>query len=244
MKLDVYEKAPDVLVLGLRAPLFGGEVSGPVRVELNSTLRYEMDLTASQIKLDAFGRHNIGSDAQFSGMAGGRLHLIGKGTGVASLEGNGSLEIPRGRLYNLPLLLDLLKFLGLRWPDRTAFEQAGAVFSIHGDRVMFSQLELMGNAVSLHGRGDMKLDGTDVRLEFIPVWGRIETWLPRGWQPLPSAIGRNLLKIEVRGKVGKQKDLHFHRKPVPALTDPLLEMRDRILGKPENPPQVQGTAGR
>jgi hypothetical protein len=249
VKLDVYEKTPDVLVLGLRAPLFGGEVSGPVRVELNSTLRYEMDLTASQIKLEALGKHNIGNDAQFGGMAGGRLHLMGKGTGLDSLEGNGSLEIPSGRMYNLPLLLDLLKFLGLRWPDRTAFEQAQAVFSIHGDRVSFSQLELMGNAVSLHGRGDMNLDGSDVRLDFIPVWGRIETWLPKVWQPLPSTIGRNILKIEMRGKVGKQKDLHFHKRPVPGLTDPLLEMRDRIWGKArEQPapksPQDQAPAGR
>jgi hypothetical protein len=227
-KLDVYEKAPDVVVLGLQAPIFDGRVSGPARIEMGSTLRYELDLTASEIDLGAFGRHSAGPRSQMSGIMGGRLHLTGKGTGIASLEGNGSLDMPKGHLYNLPLLLDLLKFLGLRWPDRTAFDQAHAAFSIHGDRMSFSALELYGNAVSLHGQGDMKLDGSDVRLDFIPVWGRIEQVLPPVWQPLPSAIGKNLLLIEARGKLGTSKDLHFHKKPVPGLLVPLLQMRDRI----------------
>jgi hypothetical protein len=229
-KIDILEDAPDVVVVGLKAPLFGGQISGPGRVELSSTLRYELDLTASEIKLDALGRHTIGADAQLSGLVGGRLHVMGKGTGIASLEGNGSLDMPKGRLYNLPLLLDLLKFLGLRWPDRTAFEQAHAAFTLHGERLRFNHLELYGNAVSLHGQGDMKLDGTDVRLDFIPVWGRIEQLLPPVWQPIPSAIGKNLLKIEMRGQIDKLKDLHFHKKPVPGLIGPLLDMRDRLAG--------------
>jgi hypothetical protein len=241
--INVPKKTPDVMVLGVNAPLFGGKISGQARVEVNSTLRYDMDLTASEVKLDAFGRHNFGSGSQLSGVVGGRLFLTGKGNGLSSLEGNGSLEIPKGHLYNLPLLLDLLKFLGLRWPDRTAFDQAQATFSIHGDVVSFSQLELYGNAISLHGQGEMKLDGSDVRLDFIPVWGRIEQLLPSVWQPIPSVIGKNVLKIEMRGKVGKEKDLHFHKKPLPALTNPLLQIRDRILGKPgENSAPGNGTA--
>jgi hypothetical protein len=229
-KIDIEKDTPDVVVFGLKAPLFGGQISGPGRVELTSTLRYELDLTASEIKLDLLGRHLLGADSQLDGLAGGRLHLAGKGSGLASLEGNGSLEMPRGRLYNLPLLLDLLKFLGLRWPDRTAFEQAHAAFSLHGERLNFSHLELYGNAISLHGQGDMNLDGSDVRLDFIPVWGRIEQILPPVWQPIPSTIGKNLLKIEMRGKIGKQKDLQFHKKPVPGLIGPLIEMRDRLVG--------------
>jgi hypothetical protein len=227
-KIDVYEKTPDVVVVGLKAPFFGGEISGPIRLELGSTMRYELDLTASEVNLGAFGRHNMGPASQLTGVMGGRLHLTGKGAGVANLEGNGSIDMPKGHLYNLPLLLDLLKFLGLRWPDRTAFDQAHAAFSVHGDRMTFSQLELYGNAISLHGQGDMKLDGSEVRLDFIPVWGRIEQVLPPAWQPLPSTIGKNLLKIEVRGKLGDGKDLKFYKKPIPGVLDPLLQMRDRI----------------
>jgi hypothetical protein len=231
-KIDILKDAPDVMVVSVKAPVFGGQISGPGRIELGSTVRYELDLTASEIKLEDFGRHNLGPGAKFNGLIGGRLHLTGKSSGVESLEGNGSLDMPQGgRLYNLPLVLDLLKFLGLRWPDQTLFEQAHAVYSIHGERVQFNQLDLFGNVISLHGQGDMKLDGSDVRLDFIPVWGRIEQVLPPIWQNIPSAIGKNLLKIEVRGKVGEKNDLHFHKKPVPALVDPLMEMQERFSGK-------------
>jgi hypothetical protein len=230
-KLDVLKEAPDVIILGLKAPIFGGQISGPGRIELNSTLRYFLDLTATEVKLDEFGRQNIGRDAKLNGVVSGRLYLEGKGSGIESLEGNGSLEMPRGRLYNLPLLLDLLKFLGLRWPDQALFEQAHALYNIHGDRLSFRQLDLIGTVISLHGAGDVKLDGSDVRLDFIPVWGRIEQVLPAVWQNIPSAIGKNLLKIEMRGKLGKDKDIHFHKKPIPALVDPLKEMQDRLTGK-------------
>ena len=44
--------------------------------------------------------------------------------------------------------LDLIKFLGLRWPDRTLFEEAHAQFAIRGRRVRLGNVELFGNAVS------------------------------------------------------------------------------------------------
>jgi hypothetical protein len=232
-KFWIDKQAPDVLHLGLKAPLFGGDISGQARVELNSLLRYELDLTASQIRLEDFGAYNIGPEPKLSGLAQGRLYLTGQGAGVDTLDGNGRLDVPDGKLIHLPLLLDLLKFLGLRWPDRTAFQEAHAVFAIHGKRLQISQLDLLGNPVSLSGNGAVDLlDGSDLQMNFFPTWGRTEQLLPPVVRTVPSAISKNLLKIEVRGKVGmKPGDLQFTKKPVPILTDPLYQMRDRVAGK-------------
>jgi len=52
------------------------------------------------------------------------------------------VDVPNGKMYRLPLLLDLLKWLGLRLPDRTAFEQAHVTFAIDGDRAQINQLDL------------------------------------------------------------------------------------------------------
>jgi hypothetical protein len=231
----VRESAPDVMLFGLRAPVFGGDISGQGRLEFNSSLRYEIDLTASQIQLEEFGRHNLGPNHQLAGIAAGRLHLQGQGADLNGLEGNGSIDVPYSpmtRLLNLPLLLDLLKFLGLRWPDRTAFEEAHAAFSIHGNRMSISQLDLLGNAVSLYGKGEVNLDGTDLQLDMFPSWGRAEQMLPSVVRSIPSTISKQLLKIEMRGKVGgKEGDLQFTKRPVPGLVDPLLQMRDRMMGK-------------
>jgi hypothetical protein len=234
-RLQVKPATPEVLNVDLNAPLFGGSVSGQARVELLSDLRYELNLTASQIRLEELARHNLGTQAQLSGVGAARLHLTGRGEGVASLEGNGTIDVPytgATRLYNLPLLLDLLKFLGLRWPDRTLFEEAHAVFNIHGNRATISQLDLLGNVVSLWGRGDVNLDGTDIQLDFYPSWARLKGMLPGIVQPIPPAISKNLLKIEVRGKVtGDPKDIEFHKMPVPALVEPILQVRDMVWGK-------------
>src|SRR5262249_60691585 len=97
--------------------------------------------------------------------------------------------------------LPLIRFLGLRWPDRPAFEEAHALFSIRGQRVNIDQLDLLGNVVSLYGRGEVNLDGTDVQLDFYPSWARVEQVLPPVVRSIPPAVSKNLLKIEVRGKV-------------------------------------------
>lgn len=235
-RLQVKKETPDVLHVGLtKAPLFGGDVSGQARIEFSSTLRYELNLTASQIQLEKFGRHNLGPDTQLAGIASARLHLTGQGTGVNSLEGNGRIDVPYSamtKLYNLPLLLDLLKFLGLRWPDRTMFEEAVALFNIHGNRVSFSRLDLSGNAISLSGKGDVNLDGTDLQLDFYPSWARLEQMLPPGVRAIPPAISKSLLKIEMRGKIGNQPgDFTFTKRPIPGLVEPLMQLRDRLTGK-------------
>ncbi len=233
--LRIKEASPDVLTLGLWAPVHGGEVSGQARVDFHSDLKYELNLTASQVKLEDFGRHNFGPKSQLSGIAAARLHLTGDGSGTENLKGNGNIDIPYTaltKLYNLPLLLDLLKFLGLRWPDRTLFEEAHAQFSVEGQRVHIGRLDLLGNVISLWGRGEVNLDGTDVHLDFYPSWARLEQLLPAGVRSIPPAISKTLLKIEVRGKVtGGPKDLQFHKKPIPVLVDPLLQMRDLVSGK-------------
>jgi len=234
----IRENTPDVILFSLDAPLFGGDVSGQGRLELNSsnsTLRsYEVDLTASQIQLEEFGRYNMGPNQQLAGIVAGRLYLQGHGAGLSHLEGNGSIDVPYSpvtRLLNLWPLLDLLKFLGLRWPDRTAFEEAHAAFAIQGNRVSIGKLELQGNAVSLYGKGGVNLDGTDLQLDMYSAWGRAEQLLPSVVRNVPSAISKQLLKIEVRGKVsGNEGDLKFSKQLVPGLTEPLAEWRDRMLG--------------
>lgn len=227
--VQIHPRVPDTLLVSLRAPIFGGDVSGQARVDLHSTLRYEMILNASQIDLQQFGQKNLGENSQWKGLARARLHLTGRGPGVESLDGNGTIDIDDGKLYNLPFLLDLLKFLGLRWPDRTAFEEAHANFSIHGSRLMLNRLDLWGNAISLTGKGGVNLNGTDVDLEFYPSWARMEQLLPPPIRKVSPAVSKSLLKIEVSGKLGNQpEDLQFHKRLVPGIVDPLWQMRERL----------------
>ncbi len=244
-KFQMRDPNPDVLLVGLRAPMFGGDVVGQMEVDLNSALRYEVNLTASQINLAEFGRHNLGPKSQIHGAANARLHLTGMGTGVDSvqtLDGNGAIDVPRGHLYNLPFLLDLLKFLGLHWPDRTAFEEFHTAFGIQGSKVTMQKVDLLGSAVSLSGKGEYDLLSKNLQVDVYPLWGRIEGLLPPLVRPLPTTLSKSLVTVEVRGKAtGEPKDLKYQMKPVPVIVDPLLLLRDRMFGAGEQ--DSQGAVG-
>ncbi len=239
-KFQMRDTSPDVLLIGLRAPIYGGDITGQVRLDLNTSLRYEMNLTASQINIAELARQNFGPTSQHSGIASARLYLKGLGTGgLDSLDGNGAIDIPRGHLYNLPFLLDLLKFLGLHWPDRTAFEEFHAAIGIQGAKVNVQRLDLLGSAVSLSGKGDIDLNTKDIKLDVYPMWGRIEQLLPPAVRPYPTTLSKNLLTVEVRGKVSSNpKDLKFQLKPMPVIVDPLLLLRDRVMGTGTPAPEV------
>jgi hypothetical protein len=231
-KLHVKEDAPEVLLLSLKAPLFDGDISGEARVDFVHPLRFELNLTGSQIDLAQFGRHNLGPSSQFQGGAMARLHLTGQGSGSDTLDGHGSIDVPNGRLYNLPLILDILKFVGLGW-DRTTFKELHALYSIHGKRVSMRKLEILGTTLSLTGKGEFNWDGTDVALDFYPGWARLDQLLPQAVRPVPPALTKNLLTIEMRGKItANEKDRKFTLKPVPALIDPLIQVRSRVTGTP------------
>ena len=90
-EIEVKKEAPQVLSFkGLHAKIFGGEVYGPIRIEFGPTTRYEINLTASQIRMDEFAKHNLEKGAELSGLATGRLYLAGQGTDVNSLVGHGT----------------------------------------------------------------------------------------------------------------------------------------------------------
>jgi len=227
--VEIAREAPEVVRLpGIQAHIFGGDVGGEARFELGPTLHYELNLTAVQVKLEEFGKHNLGATTEFSGQATARLHLRGTGTDLSGLEGHGSVEVPSGKMYNLPLLLDLLKVLGLRPLDRTLFEEAHASFSIKGPRLKVTQLDLYGNAISLSGQGELNLETKDVQLDFYAVWGRIMQMLPSVLRPLPPALAQQLLKIKMHGKIDK---VEFTKEPVPGLVEPL----ERLLKRTQPP---------
>ncbi len=247
-RVEVKKDAPDVISLpGLTARFFGGDVGGEARVEFGPTLHYELNLTALQVKLEEFGRHNLGPNVQLEGQATARLHLTGQGTEVEGMEGRGSLDVPNGKLYKLPVLLDLLKVLALWVPDRTAFEEMHSTFTIKGPRVAVSRLDLYGNAISLTGQGEMNLDGSDLQLDFYAVWGRIMQMLPPLFRPIPPAIAGQFLKIKVRGKVD---DVRCTNEPVPFLVEPLERLlksgdhREAANGKKPGAEQLPRAGGK
>lgn len=219
-RIRIDPDTPDILRLyDLRADLFGGFIGGEARIDFRTGLSYEAKLDALQVQLDQFGKHNrLGADAQLQGPAQAQLYLRGEGSDLSGLKGNGLVEVPNGKLYRLPLLLDLLKVFGLREPDRTAFEQARMLFAIEGPLMLVKALDLYGNAISLRGQGSLNLDGSNLNLDFSTDWGRVPQMLPAGISNPLQAISDQLFKIKVRGKISAPR---FEKEFIPGVVGPI-----------------------
>ena len=169
----------------------------------------------------------------------------GQGTDLRYLSGSGSIDVPAGKIYNLPPIVDLLKFLDLRLPDRTFFEEAHIKFYMLGPRLRYNEFELFGNVVSLRGRGDMNLNGTDLNMDMNVDWARLAQLLGPELRRIPQTISNAMLKITVTGDLDKH--LKFTQEPVPLLTEPLKKLLGRPTtpaGKPESSPEFSDLPAR
>src|SRR5262249_43027668 len=206
-----------------------GRLAHEAGSELGRTYAYEMLLNASRVKLEQLGGH-IFRASEMSGVANGSLHLSCEGGDAEGVHGKGRLDVPTGKMYRLPLFLDLFKWLGLRLPDRTAFEQAHAQFRIEGPRLHIENLELDGSAISVHGQGGMKLAGSEVKPDLNADWGRLWPLLPPGINTLSREVSHQLLKIKVHGKLS---ELKFQQELVPVVTEPLKKIWNGLSGPPK-----------
>ncbi len=212
-----------VQIRNLKASLFGGVMAGEGYLRFAPNFHYDFMLKALQLDLEAFGRHNFpAAGAELQGQATAALHLVGDGVNLSDLRGNGRIDIPNGRLYRLPWMLDLLKTISLRVPDQVAFTEARMTFALEGPRMVVEELKLVGNPVSLRGEGTVNLDGSNLTLDFFVDWGKI---LPPGFQDLTRWFGDQLFKIKARGSVG---EVRYEKELIPSMMAPLKQV---ITGK-------------
>lgn len=231
-QLHIDQNLPDVMqVRGIHGQMYGGRLTGEGRVAFGGGLDYATDIKALGIQLEQFAKQN-GVGGKLEGRASAQIYLAGRGAGVDELTGRADIDVPNGKLYDLPLALELLKAVTLRAPDGIAFDEAHAQLKIEGRRLKVDRLDLLGSAVSMGGRGALNLDGTGVDLDFYAVWARVAQILPASWRDLPSSVSSQFLKIRMRGSL---VDPTFVPEPVPFLVEPIQRLVDRMSSKPRPP---------
>jgi hypothetical protein len=162
-----------------------------------------------------------------------------------SWRGAGRSSVFDADIYQLPLMVDMLKLLNVRPPDATAFTKGDSQFRIEGDRIYFQRLALQGDAISLIGTVDMNLQ-RQLNLKFYAVVGREEAQLPF-FRPLFKEAARNVLLIEVTGSLNEPL---VNPRPFPELNETLQYLfpespRDMSLPVPNLlPPRAVQQSGR
>lgn len=218
----------------LHGQLFRGEVGGEARVVLSEPPRYRLLLSAQNVRLEDVAAHyQVGKETDFSGLAQAKMLLEFEPdpkTGIVSLQGGGSVDVPQGRMYKLPVMLELIKVAKLQTPDQTGFEEAHATFRVRGDRIYVDKLDLLGSAVSLGGSGELDMDAKDVKFEFYTIWSQtLKRWLTTPLGDPTSALSDKLFRIEAtRTPNGEFK---FTPRVVPVVTDPFRAIADRVRNR-------------
>ncbi|MCS7166388.1 MAG: AsmA-like C-terminal region-containing protein [Gemmatales bacterium] len=204
---------------GIRGKLFGGQIFGPLRYDFAPRREFRLDLTVAQVDLQALARQSLGRHGQAQGKVQGRIIVSGQPGDWRTLTGRGSLSITDGHIYDLPPFLNLLNLLAGQLPNDAVFHEVQTRFTLEGQRVHFSRIEFLGNALTLRGQGSMRVDGQELDLEmYALLWGRSLPLLPPGIDRIPPLISRQLWKIYMRGSLDQ---VVITREPVPLVGETL-----------------------
>jgi hypothetical protein len=147
-----------------------------------------------------------------SGTVSGTLTLAGTGQTTQTLQGEGNLHVVDAHIYQLPPLVSMLKLLSNRPPDTTAFNRCDMRFKIQGEHITFDPINLLGDAVSLYGNGDVDFNHK-LNLTFYTLLGPAD--LPI-WKTIAGHVSQQGLQLKV---VGTFEHPEPSRKALPEVQD-------------------------
>jgi hypothetical protein len=157
------------------------------------------------------------------GNISGWVRLGGSGKTLNGLGGFGKIELRDADIYEIPLMIALLKILSIREPDSTAFSTSDTDFYIQGGHVYLPSITFSGDAFSLEGSGLMDFNSS-IQLTFRASLGRREWQLPLVREFL-GRVSEEILVIHVGGTL---EDPVRYREPFPGVNEALRQLQDEV----------------
>ncbi len=224
------------------AKCLGGIASGECSVQLGAMPLYHLSATISQADLREFARDNLGNRQDLKGKILANIDLHGRrGLQNLSLFGSGNIHLTDADVYELPVMVALLKVVRAKRPDTRAFTQSDIAFAVRGQHIVLQQIALNGDAINLSGDGELTLDG-----QTNPIKLTLHTTVGRGKLPLLNGMlseaSQQILKINVDGNLD-------HVTTTTVVLPAANEALQQLKGDYEQPPQTgtltrNGTARR
>lgn len=218
----------------LEQRITGRAVGGVLTLDATALLEehtsYRVLLTMSNGDMEQYARRYSPGTTSLRGIINGWIDLRGSGPSADEITGRGQLQISPAALYELPVVAQIFKVLSFVPPDKTAFTYALADFDLRSGRFWFNTIDLIGDAISLRGRGNAR---------FVPADGRLDldfyATAPRNqFAAIPfvnlfaNEASKALVGIEVTGTVGAP-DAKI--KPVPQLNDAMRQFLSVLDGR-------------
>lgn len=203
------------------AKLLGGALSGDCQVRLGTVPQYHLTARLLQANLGQFARENLPGGRSLNGKIAADVELFGT-RGPHNLAGSGTIRLSDADVYELPLMIALLKIARAKPPDATAFTQSDIAFEIQqGQHIILKQINLDGDAINLSGHGELTLDG-----QTNPIKLRLHASGSRGGLPILSGMlseaSQQILLIHVGGTLEHPET---RTEPFPAANQALQQLQ-------------------
>ncbi len=214
------------------AKFYDGTLSGHGHLSRDAVPRYVADLHLHDADLARVAREALPGTQQLAGKLFGQAQLRGAGRDLRALQGGGELHLREADIYQLPVMVALLKILNLRLPDTKAFTDSDLEFRVANGLVELPSIGFYGDAVSLDGSGYMDFQ-TQMDLSFSATVGRAGQAAPLLRQLVRQA-GQRIMPVRVRGTL---RDPQMWIEPFPAFNEAMESMQEGLLGEPPRPTQ-------
>lgn len=206
--------------LPITADVFGGTIAADIVLQHAGQPNYNADISIGAVDLGRFARERLGGPNDLTGNVSGKLALASAGRSIYALTGKGDLHVVDANIYQLPPLVAMLKVLRNRSPDTTAFNRCDAQFDIRGEHIHFNQLNLLGDAVSLYGRGETNFDRR-LDLTFYTLLGPADLPIPL-WKTVAGHLSEQGLQLKVDGTWDNPQ---IHREAFPMVNQMLGQIQ-------------------
>ncbi len=210
------------------ATVFDGVLQGDVWIALGPVPRWGLHATLNRAELARCAQEVLTGQKSLQGKVYATVDLRGAGPSTNAMVGHGSIRLESADVYELPLMIALLKILSVRTPDRNAFSKSDIRFRVEGQHVYFDQIDFGGDAISLLGKGEMDFQ-QNIRMTFHAIVGRGELGLPM----LKQVVGGASQQIMLIHATGTLQNPETRREAFPVVNKALQQLQTDVQNTPE-----------
>jgi hypothetical protein len=203
--------------------LFGGKLYVNGWVALGVEPRYMINATLTDADLARCAQEAGTGRQNLRGKIVATADLTGSGRTRNTLAGRGTVRLSDGNVYELPVMIALLKILSIRPPNQNAFSAATVEYRIEGEHIYFDRIDFRGDAISLRGKGEMDFQSA-IRLTFHAMVGRGELDVPVIRQIFTGA-SEQIMLIHVDGTL---QNPETRKEALPAVNEALKKLRGEL----------------
>ena len=149
----------------IRGSVIDGQIYLDSAVTLGDEPSYRAFVELQNGRLERYAQQYLQGQSKLAGIINGWFNFRGKGNGVERIVGEGKMIIAPAALYDSPMFTQLLQMIQFQSPQRAAFDQATANFTVADSRFDFNSIEMLGESLNMRGRGYVRFDGA-MQLDF------------------------------------------------------------------------------